>query len=221
MIWLQSLGWFGRSGKGKVEVTFKGSSSGCRNSSQRTVRVYMADGPRGAWQPKCSSCSSRVLACLSFDTFCRWIFVARSSHTVRTWVPDGPWRGGWSAGPSWTVCYWGCNTGGSRSIFGQSAAAPRTVRLVQCKGAKSFAPWVDYVTLANLCGNPWLWIWGIGRVLSLGKNFYRLPFTPPASLVPNRSITNTMCKWELTLGLDLWRWREEYLHFDTIITEGS
>jgi hypothetical protein len=39
----------------------------------------------------------------------------------------------------------------------------------------------DYATLANLCGNLWLCIWDIGRVLSLEKNFYRLPFSPPLS----------------------------------------
>jgi hypothetical protein len=37
----------------------------------------------------------------------------------------------------------------------------------------------DYATLANSCGDSWLWIWGIGSVLSLENNFYRVPFTPP------------------------------------------
>jgi hypothetical protein len=46
------------------------------------------------------SSSSRVLACVSFDPFCRWIFVARSSQTVRTRVLDGSWWGRRSAGPS-------------------------------------------------------------------------------------------------------------------------
>jgi hypothetical protein len=56
------------------------------------------------------------------------------------------------------------------------------------------------VTLANSCGNPWLWIWGIGRVLSLEKNFYRLPFTPPLSgclIGPSTSTRKCPGTWRL------------------------
>jgi hypothetical protein len=69
--------------------------------------VPRAPGGRSAMRlsASSSSCSSRVLACFSFDPFCRWSFVAQCSQTVRNRVPDSPCREGWSAGPSQMVCY--------------------------------------------------------------------------------------------------------------------
>jgi hypothetical protein len=59
--------------------------------------VHHADGPHALsgrsarrFSASSSSCSSRVFVCLSFDQLCRWIFVARSSRTVRTRLPDDP-----------------------------------------------------------------------------------------------------------------------------------
>jgi hypothetical protein len=100
-----------------------------------TVREVTADRPRGAWQPSCYSCSSRVLERLSFDLFCQLVFGARSLWTVCTRVSDGPWRGGLSVGPSQMVCFCRCTTGGLGSNFGQStptlrrsAPSSRTIR---------------------------------------------------------------------------------------------
>jgi hypothetical protein len=92
--------------------------------------VHTPSGRPARWlSARSSSCSSRVLACFSFDPFCQWIFVARSSRTVRTRVLDGPCRGGWPAGPSRMVRYGGCSTGGSGVVFVRSIAASRTVHL--------------------------------------------------------------------------------------------
>jgi hypothetical protein len=72
-------------------------------SGGRTLRRRHGRAMKRSRLTGCSSCSLQVLACLSFDPFCRWIFGARSSRTVRTRVSDGPCRSRRSAGPPRTV----------------------------------------------------------------------------------------------------------------------
>jgi hypothetical protein len=99
------------------------------------VREVTADCPRGSHRPSATCLTARqffmfvrVLERLSFDPFCQWNLGAQSLRTVRTRVPDGPWQGGQSAGPSRTVRFSRCTTGGSGSNFWQSAPSSRTVR---------------------------------------------------------------------------------------------
>jgi hypothetical protein len=73
----------------------------CCFRTWRTVREEGADSPRGAFWPRCSSCSSRVLERLRFDPVGQWLL-------VESGLADGP-RG--------TSC--------SRTVRGRGTDRPR------------------------------------------------------------------------------------------------
>jgi hypothetical protein len=109
-------------------LTFKGSSSGCRNSSGRQSAGTW-------WTVREEPDSTSVLRVLR-----EFLHVFRSIDFVTGFLLHGVrgrsvlecrmvCDGGRSAGPSQTVCYCGCSIGGSGVIFGRSAAATRTVHL--------------------------------------------------------------------------------------------
>jgi hypothetical protein len=117
--------------------------SGCCFHTWRTVREEGADSPRGAFWPRCSSCSSRVHERLRFDPVGQWLLVESgladsppgrrgqsARHELladrsRTWY--GPSAFG---GAGWVVLL----------VFnGPSAPGPQTVRQDCCRTAKSFA----------------------------------------------------------------------------------
>jgi hypothetical protein len=139
--WGQSVQRFRRSIDWKFEVVSRVprlcwfAPGGPSARSPRTVREVVADRPwvhRGP-SARCLTAQLffvfvRVLERLSFDPFCQWVFGAWSLRTVRTRVSDGTSRGGRSAGPSRTVRFSRCSTGGSGSIFGRSVPSSRTVR---------------------------------------------------------------------------------------------
>jgi hypothetical protein len=119
--------------------------SGCCFRTWRTVREEGADSPRGAFWPKCSSCSSRVLERLCFDPVGQWLLVEsgladsppgrRGQFARHELLADRPrtWYGPSACGGTdWVILL----------VFnGPSAPGSRTVCQDCCRTAKSFASW--------------------------------------------------------------------------------
>jgi hypothetical protein len=113
--------------------------SGCYFRTWRTVREEGADSPRGAFWPRCSSCSSRVLECLRFDPVGQWLLVEsgladslpghRGQSARHELLTDRPrtWYGPSACGGAGWVILLVFN-GPSAVWRGPSTQWPRTVR---------------------------------------------------------------------------------------------